>query len=140
MKSKKFILSDDFKQNAFTTPEGYFEALQIRVAGRISAATSKKQSWFAALRTQMAFAMAFVALTLTGYGGLYLLNNFTKDTTEDVMTAEDYSYAIDLLGIDEQSMLRAMNDERIDVSVNTEDIINYLATANISIADIAYLE
>jgi hypothetical protein len=142
--NNKFELTSELKQNAFTTPEGYFDTLYDRlVDGVIAAAPQKQPSWFKALRPQLAFAMSFIALVVAGYGGLTLLNYLAPahDATVPASLDDFYVSAFDMLNVDEQTMLHVMADEeKIDLSVNTEEIINYLASTHVSLADIASLE
>jgi hypothetical protein len=140
MEKKKFILTEEHKQNAFTVPEGYFETMQDRLIERISVETQPQPGWWQALRPQLTFAAGFVALVIMGYGGLYLLNSL-KETSSGAMYDDDlYAAAADMLKIDEDAVLRVLSEEKhSDSSVDTDAIINYLADANISIADIASL-
>ncbi len=138
MDKKKFTLTDEWKQQVFTTPEGYFESLQERVTARITGAP--RMSWIAALRPQLAFALAFVALVVVGYGGLHLLNSLQGDTSPALALDEDYTYTGVLSGIDENTVLRVLSEEQEQHTVNTGDIIDYLADAHISLTDIAFLD
>jgi hypothetical protein len=141
---KKFVLTGDFKQNVFNTPEGYFESLQDRIVERVVTGTTQKQTgWFQLLRPQLAFALCFVALVFTGYGGLYVFNLLKSTAQPFAATSweeEFYNSALNMLHIDEQTVLHVMQEETVDPSVNTEEIINYLASANLSLTDIASLE
>jgi hypothetical protein len=140
---KKFILTDDFKRNVFTAPEGYFETLQDRLVDAVLAAEPPKQlSWYQALRPQLAFAAAFVALVVAGYGGVVLLHNLTPndDPAASVSLDDFYTSTIERYHLDEHAVLRVINEEKVDHSVNTEDIIDYLVSTHVSLADIASLE
>jgi hypothetical protein len=124
-------------------PEGYFETLQDRLVDAVLDAEPPKQlSWSQALRPQLAFAAAFVGLVVAGYGGVMLMQNLTSNDDPVVTVSLDdfYTSAIDMYHFDEQSVLRVINEEKIDPSVNTEDIIDYLASTHVSLADIASLE
>ncbi|MDR3180332.1 MAG: hypothetical protein LBT61_00170 [Prevotellaceae bacterium] len=139
---KKFMLTDDLKKNVFAVPEGYFESLQDRLVERISDAEPQQQQlpWFQVLRPQLAFAAAFVALVVAGYGGMVLLNNLNSPDDPAVPASLDDFYASALYNLDEQAVLRVIDEEKIDHSVDTEDIINYLVSTHVSLADIASLE
>jgi len=140
MEKKKFILTDEYKQNAFTVPEGYFDRMQDKLSERIaSMSQSHPVGWWRALRPQLAYAAGFVALIVAGYGGLHLLDRFSGSSTD--MTPDDfYAYATNALRIDEHTVLRLMSEEMEeaqDSSVDTDAIINYLADARVSLSDIA---
>jgi hypothetical protein len=141
---KKFILTDDFKKNVFTVPEGYFETQQIRLIDRVLDAEPQEEvSWAQALRPQLAFAATFVALVMAGYGGVFLLNEFDKPNDVATPMSLDDFYASAIGGmnsLDEQAVLHVFDDDKIDHSINTEDIIDYLASTHVSLADIASLE
>jgi hypothetical protein len=140
---EKFILTDDLKKNVFNAPEGYFDSLQDRIAERVSAAEPQQQlSWFQVLRPQLAFAASFVALVVAGYGGVVLLNNLgaANDPVDPVSLDDFYASTIGMYNLDEQAVLRVIDEEKIDHSINTEDIIDYLASTHVSLADIASLE
>lgn len=138
MEKKKFILTDDYKQNAFSVPEGYFEAMQDRLTDRIAAETRPQPGRWRALRPQLAFAAGFVALIVAAYGSLHLFNESKRISTD--MTADDlYIYATNVLNVDEHTVLSLMDEETQDSSVDTDIIINYLADARIGITDIASL-
>jgi hypothetical protein len=140
---KKFMLTDDLKKNVFNVPEGYFESFQDRLVERISDADPPQQlSWVRLLRPQLAFAAAFVALVVAGYGGMVLLGNLNPadDPAASVSLDDFYATAIENYNLDEQAVLRVIEEEKIDHSVNTEDIIDYLASTHVSLADIASLE
>ncbi|MDR3184830.1 MAG: hypothetical protein LBT49_05440 [Prevotellaceae bacterium] len=141
---KEFILTDDLKKNVFNVPERYFESLQDRIAERMSAGEPQPQlSWIQALRPQLAFAASFVALAVAGYGGVVLLNNLNagEDATTVSTSLDDfYTSTLETYRLDEQSVLRVIDEEKVDPSVNTEDIIDYLSSTHVSLADIASLE
>jgi hypothetical protein len=142
---KKFMLTDDLKKNVFNVPERYFETFQDRLVERISDAEPQLQpqlSWFQAFRPQLAFAAAFVALVAAGYGGMMLLNNLNPadDPTVPASLDDFYASAIEMYSLDEQAALRVIDEEKVDHSVNMEDIIDYLASTHVSLADIASLE
>lgn len=140
---KKFMLTDDLKKNVFNVPEEYFETLQDRLVEQVLDAEPQQQlSWFQTLRPQVAFAAAFVALVGVGYGGVVLLNNLgpANDPAAPMSLDDFYASAIDMYNLDEQSVLRVIDEEKIDHSVNTEDIIDYLASTHVSLTDIASLE
>jgi hypothetical protein len=141
---KNFILTDDFKKNVFKVPEGYFDILQDRLVERISDAEPQEQlSWSQALRPQLAFAATFVALVVAGYGGMVLLNNLGQSNDVATPASLDDFYASTIGGmynLDEQAMLRVIDEKETDHSINTEDIIDYLASTHVSLADIASLE
>jgi hypothetical protein len=140
---KKFILTDDLKKNVFNAPEGYFESLQDRIAEQLSAAEPQQErAWVRVLRPQLAFAASFAALAAAGFGGVTLLNNLNagKETTAPLSLDDFYASAIETYRLDEKSVLRVMDEGHADPSVNTEDIIDYLASSNVSLADIASLE
>ena len=138
---KKFMLTDDLRKNVFNVPEGYFDILQDRLVERISEAEPQPQlSWFQALRPQLAFAAAFVALVAAGYGGMVLLNNLSPANDPAIPASLDDFYASALYHLDEQAVLHVIDEEKIDHSINTEDIIDYLASTHVSLADIASLD
>jgi hypothetical protein len=141
---KKFILTDDFRKNVFNVPEGYFETQQGRLVDRVLDAEPQEQlSWSQALRPQLAFATTFVALVLAGYGGVFLLNNLDKpyDAATPMSLDDFYTSAIGgMNALDEQAVLRMLDERRIDPSINTEDIIDYLTSTHVSLVDIASLE
>jgi hypothetical protein len=139
MEKKKFILTDEYKQNVFAVPEGYFDAMQERLTERIAAESRPQPSWWQALRPQLAFAAGFVALVVTGYGGLYLLNSLRGTSTDDQY--DFYTYATDMLNINENDILSVVSEEKYQASdYDTDAIISYLADANLSLSDIASLE
>jgi len=141
MEKKKFILTDEYKQNVFAVPEGYFDAMHERLTERIAAETQLQPSWWQALRPQLAFALGFVALVITGYGGLYLLNSLRGPSTDTTQQHDLYAYAADMLDINENDILSVMSEEKHPASaMDTDIIISYLADANLSLADIASLE
>ncbi|MDR2449103.1 MAG: hypothetical protein LBD52_04010 [Prevotellaceae bacterium] len=140
---KKFMLTDDLKKNVFNVPEGYFETLQDRLVEQVLDAEPQQQlSWFQALRPQLAFAAAFVSLVGIGYGGMVLLDHLSavSDPVDPVSLDDFYASAIEMYNLDEQAVLRVINEEKIDHSVNTEDIIDYLVSTHVSLTDIASLE
>jgi hypothetical protein len=140
---EKFILTDDLKKNVFVAPEGYFEALQDRLVERILDTESQEPlSWFQVLRPQLAFAAAFVGLVVAGYSGAVLLGNLNSsgDTAAPMSLDDFYASAIEKHHLDEQAVLYVIDEEKTDPSVNTEDIIDYLASTQLSLADIASLE
>ena len=140
---EKFILTDGLKKNVFNTPEGYFDSLQDRLVERVLDAEPQQQlSWFQGLRPQLAFAASFVALVVAGYGGVALLNNLKPDSNPAASASPDdfYTSAIEMFRLDEQAVLRVIDEEKIDPSINTEDIIDYLTATHVSLADIASLE
>jgi len=133
---KKFILTDEYKQNAFTVPEGYFDVLQDRLSERIAAESPPAPSRWRVLRPQFAFAAGLTALVVAG--GLYLFN--LKESSPTMMYDDLYAYAADVLNIDEGAVLRLMaEDKQDDFAVDTDAVINYLADARISLSDIASL-
>ncbi|MDR3236206.1 MAG: hypothetical protein LBT48_05695 [Prevotellaceae bacterium] len=144
MKKKNFTLTDEFRRNAFTTPDGYFESLSVRIIETVAAAKRQPPlSWRQALRPQMAFAAGFVALVIAGYGGVRLLDSLSPATDPAVPASlEDfYAASLDMKHLNEETALHVIHsDETNDHSVNTEDIINYLASTRMSLADIASLE
>jgi malate synthase len=142
MEKKKFTLTDEYKQNAFTVPDGYFDAIQDRLTERIAAKLQPQLSWWRALRPQLAFAAGFVALIVAGYGGFYLLNNLKESPSTVVYYDDLYAYAADMLNIDENTVLQLMAEDRYEdssVDIDTDAIINYLADARISLSDVASL-
>ena len=138
MEKKKFKLTEEYKQNAFKTPEGYFEDMQDRLTARIAADAPSSSGWWATLRPQLAFAAGFVALVAVGYGGMHLLNS-VKSSSSDTVHDDLYAYAADMLNVDEHTVLRLMSEEKQDSSVDAAAIINYLADARLSLSDIASL-
>jgi hypothetical protein len=138
---KKFILTDEHRQNAFGVPDGYFEAMQDRLSERIAAKNQPQQGWWKAVRPQLAFAASFVILMVAGYTGIHLLNNL-QGIVLDAVQDDTYVYVVDILNIDENTVLDLMSEERNqhDSSVETDAIIHYLADARISLADIASLD
>jgi hypothetical protein len=134
---KKFILTDEYKQNAFTVPEGDFDAMHDRLSERIAATTQSPPSWRRILRPQLAFATGLMALVVAG--GLFLFNNL-EESYPTMMYDDFYAYAADMLNIDENTVLHLMIEDRHDdSSIDTDVIINYLADASISLSDIASL-
>ena len=140
---KKFMLTDDLKKNVFNVPEGYFETLQDRLVERVLDAEPQQQlSWFQVLRPQLAFAAAFVALVGVGYGGMVLFDHLSavNNPVDPVSLDDFYASALEMYNLDEQVVLRVIDEEKIDHSVNMEDIIDYLASTHVSLTDIASLE
>lgn len=139
---KKFVLTDGLKKNVFNVPEGYFESLQDRLVEQVLDAEPQQQplSWRGTLRPQLAFAATFVALVVAGYGGVALLNNLNSGGDPATPASLDDFYTAALGTLDEQAVLRVIDEEKIDPSVNTEDIIDYLASTHVSLTDIASLE
>jgi hypothetical protein len=134
---KKFILTDEYKQNAFTVPEGYFDAMQDRLSERIAVEYQPSPSRWRVLRSQLAFAASLMALVVAG--GLYLLTDL-KESTPTAMYDDLYAYAADMLNIDESAVLQLMAEDNYDdFAIDTDTVINYLADARISLSDIASL-
>ena len=134
---KKFILTDEYKQNAFTVPEGYFDAMHDRLTERIAAKSQPQPSRWRVLRPQLAFATGLMALVVAG--GLFLFSDF-KESPSIMMYDDLYAYAADMLNIDENAILQLMSEETHDgSSIDTDAIINYLADARICLSDIASL-
>lgn len=141
MDKKKFVLTEEWKQPAFTAPEGYFDTLQERVSEHIAAISAPQPSWRAALRPQLGFAAGFVAMALIGYGGVFMLNSLKGSSAGAASAADEfYSMTADYLDIDENTVLHVLSEKQAAPSVDTEAIISYLAESNISLADIAALE
>jgi len=140
MEKKKFILTEEYKQNAFKTPEGYFDVMQDQLTRRIAAKVQSPPGWRQVLRPQLAFAAGFAALVIAGYGGMHLLNSISNSSS-DAMHDDMYAYVTDLLKIDENAVLSVMaEDTQEQLSIDTEAIISYLADASISLSDFAFLD
>ncbi|MCL2097207.1 MAG: hypothetical protein FWH23_00405 [Bacteroidales bacterium] len=140
MEKKQFKLTEEHKQNAFKTPEGYFDAMQDRLTARIAVETQPQLGWWATLRPQLAFAAGFVALVIAGYGGMYLLNSI-NNSSSDIANDDFYAYVIDMLNVDENAVLRVLSEDAQEhPSIDADAIMNYLADASISLSDFASLD
>ena len=134
---KKFILTDEYKQNAFRVPENYFDTLQNRLAERMAAKSQPQTGWWQTVRPRLAFAASFVMLAIIGYSGIHLYNNTKGLDTHDT----SYVYVVDMLNLDENAVLNLFAEEdRHDLAIDTDVIINYLADAGICLTDIASLD
>jgi len=134
MNKKKFVLTDEWKRPAFTTPDGYFDSLQERVTARITAApqTSRIAAW----RPRLAFVACFVALMI---GSFFMFNNLKSNVHLMGFLDDEYAYTASMLSIDESMALFLLSDKQ-EHAISTGDIINYLADARISLTDIAFLD
>ncbi len=140
---KSIALNDELRQNPFAVPEGYFETLQEHIVERVvEAKVQPSLSRWQPLRAQLAFALSFVLLVAVGYGTFSLL---FQPKTQDRVVHENYAeiapaYLSNM--VDEHTLLYAVaNDSEPQASqeISDDDIIQYLANANVSINDIAAL-
>lgn len=116
MKQNRDILGDSrLKEKAYSVPEGYFNELPGRIADRCKAA-EEKRSFFRIAAPYAAMAASFVLIALAGSAVI----RYGREK-----------------GIETQYVSREITNAG---QVSEEDIINYLISADISSAEIAYLE
>ena len=138
---RKCALDEELRQNPFGVPEGYFASLQEKIAERVADTTpqiafpalDKRHSW----HSQLAFAASFILLVGMGYGMLKLIAPATVNNSQ---LADDDIYTLIqsvVPSISEATLMDAVLDDNSFVAetelIGSEDIIDYLSDANLSI-------
>ena len=133
--SEKKINSQFTKENPFTVPDGYFEALDKRIEARVNADNlPRRQKIIRVIKPILGIAASFMlAFTLIRYPLTRILDKTNNETT--IVTFDDlFRQLTD--NIDEVALYQALT-EKEDDTYTSDEMINLLL-CSVSDLDIYY--
>jgi hypothetical protein len=141
MKNNNDILQrDEFRQNPFTVPEGYFASLEDSLRDKVFATEKKPAGFVGVLKPALMMACSFAVILGLGYGIFSLTGSLSSGQSQ--MTAYDeIAAAVENFNpalfeyLDEFDM----DDYQAQFTPSEEDILNYFATPFTDVALYNYL-
>ena len=125
------------KRNDITTPEGYFENLQMRLSEIPARQQPARVSTIHRLAPYVAIAASFLAVVLMGNA---ILNRTAAPAEDDTWSYVSYlADALDPDGAVPIDMAGYYLDDEESEGLSAEDIMNYLLADGISVEQLAYL-
>lgn len=139
MKNKFDIENQRLRQNPYTVPEGYFEALQDTVSEKISAG-KRENGMLKVLKPQLALVSVFAFVFLLGYGVFKIFPAQSslqdKSLKSKYSLLEEYQLKSSFIDFYDQKTDSAIS---VKDEIDPEEIIEYINT-DVSILYLASLE
>jgi len=139
MKNKFDIENQRLRQNPYTVPEGYFEALQDTVSEKISAG-KRENGMLKVLKPQLALVSVFAFVFLLGYGVFKIFPAQSslqdKSLKSKYSLLEEYQLKSSFIDFYDQKTDSAIS---VKDEIDPEEIIEYINT-DVSILYLALLE
>lgn len=131
---------EEFKQNPFTAPEGYFATLEDSLRDKVFATEKKPAGFVGVLKPALMLACSFAIILGLGYGVLSLTNSFDRGLEQvsdyDAVAAAVENFNPALFEYLEDIDFEGYQDQ---FNLSDEEIMQYFATSSTDAALYNYL-
>jgi hypothetical protein len=140
MKNNNDILQrEEFRQNPFTVPEGYFASLEDSLRDKVFAAEKKPAAFVGILKPALMMACSFAVIFGLGYGILSMTGSFADKT--QMSAYDEVAAAVENFNPALFEYLDEFDIENYQAmyTPSEEDILNYFATPTMDASLYNYL-
>ena len=138
--NKNILDREEFRQNPFTVPEGYFASLEDTLRDKVLGSEKRPAGFVGVLKPALMLACSFAVIIGIGYGVLSLTKSF--GTQQYQMSA--YEAVADAVENFDPAMFEYLDQYDFEglasqFTPSEEDIMSYFATSSTDVALYDYL-